>query len=271
MVRYRWAPRVVPGWSAKAPSANGAASGSLVPASPEHLVPHLVKGVKGAVRQPVRAREQSLLVLLLNDTGCDLSRQLTIFLTLPAQCLPRRALLAFITPGLDRRSLPHRDDIFGPFQRHELGLGQSHTVALALGNTRQIVNRRFPGLPAMADREVQGMKVRVLAHALPALLGGERSQEEGHGLPVLLGHDGGPGWRAIDVAVLLTPVLATRMAGVKGLQSRLEQRALFGGLHAVGSQDRELVAAVLLAQPSDEVLTVVVLRQSRGGEQGDSE
>src|SRR4051794_34521459 len=63
-----------------------------------------------------------------------------------------------------------------------------------------------------------------LAHALPALLGGEWGQEEGHGLPVLLRHDGGPGRRAKDVAVLLTPVLATRMAGLKGLKPRLEQR-----------------------------------------------
>src|SRR5215210_9309485 len=109
----------------------------------------------------------------------------------------------------------------------------------------------------MADREVQGMEVRVLAHALPALLGGERSQEEGHRLPVLLGHDGGPGRRAVHVAILLTSVLAARVAGVKSLQPRLEQRALFGRLDAVGSQDRELVTAVLLAQSSDEVLSVV--------------
>src|SRR5215207_9847021 len=100
---------------------------------------------------------------------------------------------------------------------------------MALGNPGEVVDRRLAGLLAMADREVQGMEVRVLAHALPALLGGERSQKKGHGLPVLLGHDGGPGRRAINVAVLLTPVLATRMAGVKGLQARLEQRALFGG------------------------------------------
>src|ERR671920_2103421 len=105
----------------------------------------------------------------------------------------------------------------------------------------------LPGLPAMADRKIQGMEVRILAHALPALRGGKRSQKEGHGLPVLLGHDGGPGRRAINVAVLLTPVLATRMAGVKGLQPRLQELALFGGLNAVGSQDRELVTAVLLA------------------------
>ena len=75
----------------------------------------------------------------------------------------------------------------------------------------------------------------------------------------------------IHVAVFLTPVLATRMAGVKGLQPRLEQCSLFGGLDAVGGQDRELVAAVLLAQAAHEVLAIVVLRQSRSGEQGDSE
>src|SRR5215204_6549211 len=142
---------------------------------------------------------------------------------------------------------------------------------MALGNPGEVVDRRFPGLLAMADREVKGMEVRVLAHALPALLGGKRSQKEGHGLPALLGHDGGPGRRAEYVAVLLTPVLATRVAGVKGLQPRLQELALFGGLDAVGSQDRELVAAVLLAQPTDEVLAVVVLRESRSGRESENE
>src|SRR5215207_8428507 len=133
---------------------------------------------------------------------------------------------------------------------------------MALSDPGKVVDRRLPGLPAMADREVKGMEVRVLAHALAAFLSGERSQKEGHGLPVLLGQDGGPGRRAIDIAVFLTPVLATRVAGVKGLQSRLEQRTLFGGLDTVGGEDRELVTAVLLAQPTHEILTVVVLRQS---------
>src|SRR5215210_3591584 len=105
---------------------------------------------------------------------------------------------------------------------------------MVLSHPGKVVDCRLPGLPAMADREVKGMEVRVLAHALPALLSGERSQKEGHGLPALLGHDGGPGRRAEHVTVLLTPVLATRMTGVKGLQPRLEQRALFGRLEAVG-------------------------------------
>src|SRR3712207_2449396 len=135
---------------------------------------------------------------------------------------------------------------------------------MVLSHPGEIVNCCLPSLSAMADREVQSMEVRVLAHALPALLGGERSQKEGHRLPILLGHDGGPGRRAINVAVLLTPVLATRMAGVKGLQPRLEQRALFGGLEPIGGQDSELVTAVLLAQTSNEILSVVVLRESRG-------
>src|SRR3954466_14702197 len=59
------------------------------------------------------------------------------------------------------------------------------------------------------------------------------------------------------------------MAGVKGLQPRLEQCSLFGGLDAVGGQDRELVAAVLLAQAPDEAFTIVVLRQSRGRGEGE--
>src|SRR5215203_1184471 len=184
-------------------------------------------------------------------------------------------LQAVLKSGLNRRTLTRVscqcDDVLGLLQRHELGLGERHPVAMVLSHPGKVVDCRLPSLPAMADREVQGMEVRVLAHALAAFLCGERSQKEGHGLPVLLGHDGGPGRRAEYVAVLLTPVPATRMAGVKGVQPRLEQRAFVSRPDPVGSQDRELVAAVLLAQPSDEVLTVVVQRQSRSGEQGDSE
>src|SRR5215210_5742869 len=163
---------------------------------------------------------------------------------LPPPCLNRRPLT---------RVLRHCEHVLRSFQRHELGLGERYPVAMALGHPGQIVNRCLPGLSAMADREIQGMKVGVLAHTLPALLGGERGQEEGHRLPALLGHDGGPGRRAVYVAVLLTPVLATRMAGVKGLQPRFEEGAFFGGLEAVGGQDRELVTTVLLAQTSNEV------------------
>ncbi len=59
------------------------------------------------------------------------------------------------------------------------------------------------------------------------------------------------------------------MARVERLKPGLEQRALFGRGQAVGSQDRELVAAVLLAQTPNEVLAIVVLPQSRSGEQGE--
>src|SRR3954451_17377167 len=59
------------------------------------------------------------------------------------------------------------------------------------------------------------------------------------------------------------------MAGMKSLQPRFEQRAILGRLEPVGSQDRELVTAMLLAQAPNEVLTLVVLRQSRRGRQGE--
>src|SRR4051794_26711759 len=101
---------------------------------------------------------------------------------------------------------------------------------MALGYPGEVVNCRLPGLPAVADRKIQGMEVGVLAHALPAFLRGERGQEERHGLPVLLGHDGGPGRRAEHVAGLLTPVLAATVAGVKRLEARFEQRAFVRGL-----------------------------------------
>ena len=104
--------------------------------------------------------------------------------------LSRPALRALIKPRLRRRTLTraigHGEHVLSSFQGYELGLREGYTVALALGHPGQVVDRRLPGLPAMADREIQGMEVGVLAHALPALVGGKRGQEEGHGLPVLL-------------------------------------------------------------------------------------
>ena len=153
-------------------------------------------------------------------TACPLRRAVKPF---KATFFLRRTIQALLTPGLNGRAFPalllpcpngwtlravfksglnrrmftrvtrRCDDVLGLLQRHELGLGERHSVAMALGNPGEVVDRRLPGLPAMADREIQGMEVRVLAHALPALLGGERSQEEGHRLPVLLGHDRGLG------------------------------------------------------------------------------
>src|SRR3954463_15610410 len=129
---------------------------------------------------------------------------------------------------------------------------------MALGHPSEIMNRRLPGLPTMADRKIESMEVGVLAHAVPALLSGEWGQEEGHGLPVLLGHDGGPGRRAEHIAVLLTPVLPPRVAGVERLQARLEQRTFVDRPDPVGREDREIVAAVLLAQPTGAIPGIVV-------------
>src|SRR3954462_12211720 len=145
-------------------------------------------------------------------------------------------------------------------QGYELGLGERHPVAMALGNPGEVVNCGLPGLLAMADREIQGMEVGVLAHTLPALLGRKRGQEEGHRLPILLGHDGGPGGRAEHIAVFLPALLPPCMAGVKRLHAGLEQRAFIARLEPVSGEDRELVAAVLLAQPTDDILAILVLR-----------
>src|SRR3954447_21551091 len=139
-------------------------------------------------------------------TGGSLPCPLTINRALPAHGLGRHRVHALLTPGLNGRALPgliesrrtgsrlrtfppacliwrtltrvasHGDDVLGPLQRQELGLRKRHAVALALGRAREVVNRRLPGLPAMANREIQGMEVGVLAHALPALLSRKRSQ-----------------------------------------------------------------------------------------------
>src|SRR3954454_7725500 len=113
------------------------------------------------------------------------------------------------------------------------------------------------------------MEVGVLTHALPALVGRKRSEKEGHDLPVLLGHDGRPGWRTEHVAVLLTLVFPPRVACVESHQPRLEQRAFVSRPDPVSSQDRELVTAILLAQAAHEVLAIVVMSQSRGGAQSE--
>src|SRR5215207_9356062 len=146
---------------------------------------------------------------------------------------------------------------------------QRHTIALALGHAREVVHCRLSGLSAMADRKIQGMEVGVLTHALAALVGRKRSEKESHGLPVLLSHDGRPGWRTEHVTVLLTLVFPPRVTGVEGLQPRLEQRAFFSRPDAVGSQDCELVATVFLAHAAHEVLAIVTLRQSGGGRQSE--
>ena len=59
-------------------------------------------------------------------------------------------------------------------------------------------------------------------------------------------------------------------SGVKGFQACFEQRAFVRRPDSVGSQDRELVTAVLLAQPTDDILAIVVLRQSRGSRQSET-
>src|SRR3954463_2428578 len=103
---------------------------------------------------------------------------LTVLLTLSAHRLDRRTVQALIATCLNRCTIPallavsfharallpphfgggmltraiyHREHVLGPVQRHELGLGERDPVALALGNPRQIMNRRFPGLSAVAD------------------------------------------------------------------------------------------------------------------------
>jgi hypothetical protein len=148
-------------------------------------------------------------------------------------------------------------------------LGQRDAIAVALGDAREVVNRRLAGAYAVADREVEGVEVRVSAHAFPAFLRCERGHEERQGLAVLLGHDGGLGARAVDVPVLLAEFPAAAVARVEGLDPGLEEGALVRRPQALGGQDRELVAAVRLAQAPDDVLAVVVLRGGRGGEQGE--
>src|SRR5215218_6989176 len=89
--------------------------------------------------------------------------------------LGRRTSRGLIKPRLGRRTLTrtigHSEHVLSSFQRYELGLREGYPVAMALGHAGEVVNRGLSGLPAMADREIQGMEVGVLAHALPALLG----------------------------------------------------------------------------------------------------
>src|SRR4051795_13551709 len=165
---------------------------------------HPVQGVKGAVREPPCARQKSVVLSFEAVGWCrpSLLAYLSILshrfsgrtlCTLLAPNLGRQALQALIKLRLRRRTrtrVVHPcHHVLGSFQWYELGLGKRYSVTKALGHAGEIVNRGLPGLLAMADREVQGMEVGILAHALPALLGHKRGQEEGHRLPVLLRHD----------------------------------------------------------------------------------
>src|SRR3954467_5425260 len=115
----------------------------------------------------------------------------------------------------------------------------------------------------MADSEIQGMEAAARAPAPRALLGRKRGQEEGHGLPILLGHDGGPGGRAEHIAVFLSVLLPPRAAGVKGLDAGSQQPALFGAGDRVSAQDPELVATILLTQATHDLRLIVILRSRR--------
>ena len=135
-------------------------------------------------------------------SGCGTGwRHLTVF----AECVDRlvnspvplrhgrrhvcRRRRAHVMPRFDRAAAFRRQDILDPAQRHRLRLRQRDPVAELLGDTRQVLDRCPTGLHAMADAEIQGMEVGVLADCLTALLGRKWREIEGHGAPVLLGDD----------------------------------------------------------------------------------
>src|SRR3954469_4151097 len=182
---YHSSPSAGPRQSCGSGTACEAAYDRSVPVFPEHPV----QGVKGAVREPPRARQKPVVLSFEAVGWCRPS--LLAHLSILSHCLPGRTLCTFLTPRLGGRTLRgrikprlrrrtltraigHGEHVLSSFQGYELGLREGYTVALALGHPGQVVDRRLPGLPAMADREIQGMEVGVLAHALPAFLRGER-------------------------------------------------------------------------------------------------
>src|SRR3954471_5682000 len=174
-------------------AASAECSAPLTLASKSPTPGHFVQSIEGPVGQAARPRQQPLL-LTFDNRG----RSLPSFVTkrwIAAHRVDKRALSPLIASGLDRRAVPavivpHRDGrtltriayhcehVLGLLQRHELGMGQRHPVAVALGHPSEVVNRGSACLLAMADREIKGMEVGVLAHAFPAFLVRKRSQEE---------------------------------------------------------------------------------------------
>src|SRR4051794_32441610 len=74
-----------------------AATGSSVPVFSAHPASHLVQGIKGAVRQAARAREQPLIAaVLLDNTGRGLPPRLTVLRALSAHRIDRRTVQALI-------------------------------------------------------------------------------------------------------------------------------------------------------------------------------
>ena len=154
-----------------------AACDRSVPVFPEHPV----QGVKGAVREPPRARQKPV-VLWFEAVGWRLP-SLLAHLSILRHCLPggrcarssRRASAGARCEGSSslasrrRRSLAPLAMVSTSSARvRGTSLDCARPpVAMALGHPGKVVNRGSRPL-AMADCEIQGMEVGVLAHALPA-------------------------------------------------------------------------------------------------------
>src|SRR4051794_37159951 len=124
-----------------------------VPVFPEHPI----QGVKGAVREPPRARQKPVVLSFEAVGWCQPS--LLAHLSILSHCLPGRTLCTFLTPRLGGRTLRgrikprlrrrtltraigHGEHVLSSFQGYELGLSKCYPVTKALGHAGEIVDRR---------------------------------------------------------------------------------------------------------------------------------